>query len=1557
MKSFVIAILLTLAAGTLQTASATAWTLTFSTYFGGNNMTAATAVAVDGTGDIFMAGWTNSTLFRGCSPKRPSAGGVDAFVVKWDGVTHLIDYCTFLGGRGDDRAFAIAVDGSGYAYVTGRTMSSNFPVALPMQTTLAGVANAFVAKLSPTGALVYSSYLGGDGSDSGNGIAVDTAGNMTVVGSTTSTNFPLAGPLQSTLNGQTNLFISRLNPAGNSFLYSTYLGGSGNDYATAVALDQAGAVYVTGGTTSTDFPISSTIQPAIGGNQNAFVMKLSSAGNQIVYSTYLGGSGGTVAFPESGSGIAVDSAGDAYVTGTTVSQSFPLFNPLFSTSAGVGIHAFVTELNPAGSALLYSTFLGGSSFDEGTAIAVDSYGNAVAVGYTSAPDFPVTNATQASLAGGYDAYVTRFNAAGTALLGSTFFGGSASDAANAVAYAPSDAICVAGQTQSVNLPLVNATQSILAGAQNAFLAVYSVSLTTAPVTPSGLTATPGSASVTLNWTVSSGATSYNVYRGTTAGGESATPLATGIATASYSDIAVTNGTKYYYKVAAVNGGGNSAESAEASATPQATAPAAPTSLTATPGNASVTLNWTASSGATSYNVYRGITAGGESATPLATGIASVSYPDTTVTNGTKYYYKIAAVNAGGIGAQSAEASATPQPPAPSAPAGLTATAGNATVTLNWTASSGATSYNVYRGTTAAGESAIPLATGITSVSYSDTTVSNGTRYYYTVAAAGIAGIGVQSTEVSATPQPPPPIAPTGVTATAGNAAVTLNWTASSGATSYNVYRGTTTGGESATPLATGITAISYPDNTVTNDTKYYYKVAAVNGGGTGAQSAEVSATPEPLPPAAPVGLTATAGNASVTLNWTASTGATSYNVYRGTTAGGESATALATGLTAVSYPDAAVINGTKYYYKVAAANTAGTGAQSAEASATPEPPVPATPTGLTATAGNASVTLNWTASSGAPSYNVYRGTTAGGESPTPLATGITAVSYADTAATNGTKYYYTVTAVNGGGASSQSAEASATPQPPAAGAPTGLTATAGNASVTLNWTASIGATSYNVYRGTTAGGESATPLATGITAVSYPDAAVTNGTTYYYKVAAVNGGGTSAQSTEVSATPQVAAPSAPTGLTATAGNSSVTLNWTASSGATSYNVYRGAAAGGESATPLATGITSVSYPDTAVTNGTTYYYKVAAVNGGGTSSQSAEASATPEPPAPAAPTNLTAKAGYSSVTLNWTASSGATSYNVYRGTTAGGESATPLATGLTSISYADTAVTNGTTYYYKVAALDIGAVSALSSESSATPQSPTPPAPTGLSATGTVAGASAIPIANASFESPVCPSGACMPAGWIANGAGIWAPLSNVFPTIPAGTQVECATAGASLTQILATALALNTTYTLTVQAGARSGLSFGPVVQLLAGSTVVGTASGVTPAGGKWTPWTLVYDSGGSNAAVGQPLQISLASSVTQTNFDAVSLTAVPDANVNGSVALSWNASSGAISYNVYRGTSAGGESMTPIASGITATSYTDNTLSSSTTYYYKVAAVNAVGTGALSTEVSVVP
>ncbi len=282
-------------------------------------------------------------------------------------------------------------------------------------------------------------------------------------------------------------------------------------------------------------------------------------------------------------------------------------------------------------------------------------------------------------------------------------------------------------------------------------------------------------------------------------------------------------------------------------------------------------------------------------------------------------------------------------------------------------------------------------------------------------------------------------------------------------------------------------------------------------------------------------------------------------------------------------------------------------------------------------------------------------------------------------------------AVNSVGTSPQSSEVSAITIPPV---PASLAATAGNAQVSLTWSASTGAASYTLYRGTTSGGE--TQLASGVTTASYTDTGVTNGTAYYYKVAAVDASGASGLSGEVSATPAVP-PATPTGLTATGGSAQVSLSWGASTGATSYNVYRGASAGSE--TLLQSGITSTSYTNTGLSAGTTYFYKVAAVNSGGTSTQSSEVSAIT---IPAAPTGLAATAGNAQVSLSWTASTGAASYAVYRGTTSGGE--TQLASGVTTAGYTDTGVSNGTTYYYKVAAVNPSGTSGLSSEVSATPQ-------------------------------------------------------------------------------------------------------------------------------------------------------------------------------------------------------------------------------------------------------------
>ncbi len=369
-------------------------------------------------------------------------------------------------------------------------------------------------------------------------------------------------------------------------------------------------------------------------------------------------------------------------------------------------------------------------------------------------------------------------------------------------------------------------------------------------------------------------------------------------------------------------------------------------------------------------------------------------------------------------------------------------------------------------------------------------------------------------------------------------------------------------------------------------------------------------TAETTIPSVPTGLAAAAGNAQVALKWSVSAGATGYYVERSIGSGGPYT--LVSTQAAPNYTDTGLTNGTKYYYVVSAYNTVGESANSADVSAMPLLPSPATPTGLSAAAGNAQVSLAWTASVGASSYHLKRSTSSGAETQISAPT---STSYTDTGLTNGTKYYYVVVAANSGGDSTNSAEVSATPKaastPP--GAPTGLTASGGNTQVRLSWNASVGATSYHLKRSTSSGAETQISAPT---STSYTDTGLTNGTKYYYVVVAANSGGDSTNSAEVSATPTAAStpPGAPTGLSATGGNAQVRLSWSASAGAASYNVKRSTTNGGPYSTAVASPATT-SYTDTSVTNGTTYYYVVSAANTVGQSANSAQASA-----APAAPT-------------------------------------------------------------------------------------------------------------------------------------------------------------------------------------------------------------------------------------------------------------------------------------------------------------------------------------------------
>jgi hypothetical protein len=471
-------------------------TFVYSTYLGGGTLSSGgdqgLAIAIDAAGAAYVTGTGSSFDFPGSAQSGPVAQTTPfAFVTKFDPTGGTLVYSTLLRGTTGftDSGNGIAVDGSGNAYVAGVTSDSDFPLLNPFQATIGDVFSAgfnfiqsgFVSGLDSNGALIYSTYFGGR-SDTDrtalSGLAVDAAGNAYVVGDTTSNNFPTVNPYQATLNGSTNVVVAKFNPQGQP-IYSTYLGGGGTDLGNAIAIDGNGNAYVTGQTSSnamfeTGFPVQSSpapFQAVINGGANAFVSKFSFASPNLTLanSTYLGGSATDEAF-----GIAVDHATppNVYLTGQTTSKTgttFPTLNPIFGATASSTSEAFVTKLKGDFTALVYSTFLGGTGTTDGTTgdigydIALDGANppNAFVTGSTASTDFPVAQPLQSTLSvltDGTNAFITEVNGTGTApLTYSTFLGGRGQDLAHGIAVDSTGNAYITGTTTSTNFPVLGSS--------------------------------------------------------------------------------------------------------------------------------------------------------------------------------------------------------------------------------------------------------------------------------------------------------------------------------------------------------------------------------------------------------------------------------------------------------------------------------------------------------------------------------------------------------------------------------------------------------------------------------------------------------------------------------------------------------------------------------------------------------------------------------------------------------------------------------------------------------------------------------------------------------------------------------------------------------------------------------------------------------------------------------------------------------------------------------------------------------------------------------------------
>lgn len=429
--------------------------LSFSTYLGGAADDIGAGIAVDTANAICIAGYTNSGDFPTLGAYDATGNGdYDVFVTKLSPNGQSLVYSTYIGGTGDDRASAIAALPSGEVIVTGYTSSSDYPTQNPYDNSANGLQDALVTRLSATGnSLVYSSYIGGAGDDRAYGVAIDATGRVYIAGETSSSDFPVPNGFDNTANGSFDGFAARLSSSGASLEYGTYLGGSNDDGAFGVAVDNASVAYLAGYTASSGFPTVSPYDGTHNFGYDVFVSKISAGGGTLSYSTFLGGTG-----TEWATGIARDGSNNIYVTGLTTSNLFPTANAYDGSFASV-FDAFVTKIAANGTSLSYSTFLGSSRADQGLAISVDLYDQAVVTGLTSSSAFPILNAVRPIWSGMEDIFVTKFTAAGNQLVYSTFLGGTDDEEGLAVAVDRLGNSCIAGFTLSPGFPLSAAQDS------------------------------------------------------------------------------------------------------------------------------------------------------------------------------------------------------------------------------------------------------------------------------------------------------------------------------------------------------------------------------------------------------------------------------------------------------------------------------------------------------------------------------------------------------------------------------------------------------------------------------------------------------------------------------------------------------------------------------------------------------------------------------------------------------------------------------------------------------------------------------------------------------------------------------------------------------------------------------------------------------------------------------------------------------------------------------------------------------------------------------------------
>ncbi|MDG6225194.1 MAG: fibronectin type III domain-containing protein [Candidatus Thermoplasmatota archaeon] len=1105
-------------------------------------------------------------------------------------------YSTFLGGSNDETGYGIAVDPSGNVYITGSTGSFVFPTTIGVYDTSnnGGYGDVFVTKINSSGSsLLYSTFIGGSGIDSGRAIELDSSGNAYITGGTSSTDYPItSGAYNTTYKGWGDVFVTKINPTGSSLIYSTFIGGSEDEWAEAIGLDPYGNVYVTGVTCSQDYP---TTSGAFDTTFNvgffvcdAFVTKLDPTGSSLIYSTFIGG-----AQNDYGYAITTDSGGNAYIAGSTNSDDYPTTSGAFDTTHNGGNDVFVTKIDPNGSSLIYSTFIGGSKYDAGSSITLDSYRNAYITGVTASTDYPTTNGSYNIYNnGGRDVFVTKLDPTGSSLIYSTFIGGAQNDIGYAIIIDLGGNAYIAGSTESWGYPTINGAYDTTHNWEN------EVFVTKLDPTGSSLI--------------------YSTFIG-----GSNDDYGYGIAVDHSGYVYITGGTyslNFPTNVGSFDTTHNGGSDVFVTRIDLTRLPGKPVNLSVVDGDSFVSLSWDppdddGGAPVTDYEIFRGTQSGVYDSIAFTAG--DTAFNDTSVMNGIGYYYAILAFNWVGSGEFSNEVTANPST-IPTSPRNVMAISGNEYVNLTWQypetdGGSALLGYRLYKKIDGIPETeVITIEPQINN--YIDVDVENGIDYRYHITAFNLRGESPPSDDMNANPRTIPlPVRNVLVTPVPGH--LTLSWSepewdGGSPIINYNIMR--------AVQNWTFVKYVTLPpqplyfnDYNVENGLSYRYRIAAINVAGSSYPSEEVSALPLDRP-SPPLNFKVSAHSNSVTLTWelpleNGGTPLMGFKIYR---MDREDVWVMKSELDSLekTYVDSKAVNGRTYGYRITAFNSVGESDPTMAINVTPLG-TPGPPVDFEILPGDGFISLSWKmptdyGGTTITEYRIFKGehSIEMGSFKTVESSNL---SFKDVQVKNGKTYYYKVAAVNmvgdGQFTETKSARPAGIPSPPS-----NVQVTPGDGFIDISWTSPEDdggdpVTEVRIHRGEEAN-SSVVILTTSILGGFFRDTAVENGMTYHYSLTSTNSIGESTRSLPIPVKPS-GKPSVPLNVGIESSSNAISLSWdppedTGGLPIIKYLIYRSFSEG-SSILIAEVGPETLEYMDRDVEGGREYRYQVSAVNDNG----------------------------------------------------------------------------------------------------------------------------------------------------------------------------------------------------------------------------------------------------------------------------------------------------------------------------------------------------------------------